>query len=80
MTPDELEALADAATSDTDNHVVIAAVAKCQKVMCYLKPRLILCVALELKDWAEARGANQPDSERRKEARHERAAGCNVAA
>jgi hypothetical protein len=50
------------------NHAVIAAVAKCQKVMRDLKPRLIVCVALELKDWAEALGANQPDSERRKEA------------
>jgi hypothetical protein len=28
-----------------------------------LKPRLILCVALELKDWAESLGANQPDYE-----------------
>jgi hypothetical protein len=63
MTPEELEALADADTSDADNHAVIAAVAKCQKVMRDLKPRLTLCVALELKDWAESLGANQPDYE-----------------
>jgi hypothetical protein len=68
MTPEELEALADAETPDADNHAVIAAVAKCQKVMRDLKPRFILCVALELKDWGESLGANQPDSERRKEA------------
>jgi hypothetical protein len=42
---------------------VIAAVAKCQKVMRDLKPRLILCVALELKDWAESLGAHQPHDE-----------------
>ena len=63
MTPQELEALADADTSDADNHAVIAAVAKCRKVMRDLKPRLILCVALELKDWAELLGANQPHDE-----------------
>ena len=63
MTPEELEALADADTSDADNHAVIAAVAKCRKVMRDLKPRLILCVALELKDWAESLGANQPHDE-----------------
>ena len=28
-----------------------------------LKPRLILCVALDLKDWAEALGAHQPHDE-----------------
>jgi hypothetical protein len=28
-----------------------------------LKPCLILCVALELKDWAESLGANQPHDE-----------------
>ena len=56
MTPQELEAFADPDTSDADNDAVIAAVAKCQKVMRNLKPRLILSVALELKDWAESRG------------------------
>ena len=59
MTPQELEAFADPATSDADNDAVIAAVAKCQKVMRNLKPRLILSVALKLKDWAETLGANQ---------------------
>ena len=43
MTPEELEALADADTSDAD--AVIAALAKCRKVMHDLKPRFILCVA-----------------------------------
>ena len=61
MTPEELEALADADTSDAD--AVIAALAKCRKVMHDLKPRFILCVALELKDWAELLGANQPHDE-----------------
>ena len=59
MTPEELEAFADADTSGTDNDAVITAVTKCQKVMRDLKPRLILCVALELKDWAES-GRGQP--------------------
>jgi hypothetical protein len=36
---------------------------KCQKVIRDLKPRLILCVALELKDWAGSVGANQPHDE-----------------
>jgi hypothetical protein len=63
MTPEELEAFADADTSGTDNDAVITAVTKCQKVMRDLKPRLILCVALELKDWAESVRANQPDDE-----------------
>jgi hypothetical protein len=63
MTPEELEALVDADTSDIDNHAVITAVAKCRTVMRDLKPRLILCVALELKDWAESLGANQPHDE-----------------
>jgi hypothetical protein len=64
--PEELEAFADPDTSDADNHAVIAAVAKCQKVMRDLKPRLIVCVALELKDWAESLEANQPDYEEMK--------------
>ena len=68
MTPEELEAFADpdrsdADTSDADNHAVIAAVAKCQTVVRDLQPRLVLCVALELKDWAESLGANQPHDE-----------------
>ena len=50
MALEDLEALADAETSDADNHAVIAAVAKCQKIMRDLKPHLVLCVALELKD------------------------------
>ena len=65
MTPEELEAFADADTSDADNHAIIAAVAKCQKVTRDLKPRLILCVAFELKDWAESVRANQPHEEMR---------------
>ena len=56
MTPEELEALADPDTSDADNDAVIAAVAKCQKVMRDLRPRLILSVAPKLKDWAETLG------------------------
>ena len=63
MTPEELEAFEDPDASDVDNRAVIAAVANCRKVMRDLKPRLILCVALELKDWAESLGANQPRDE-----------------
>ncbi len=63
MTPAELETLADADTSDADNHTVIASVAECQKLMRDLKPRLILCAALKLKEWAESLGANQPHDE-----------------
>ena len=66
MTPEELEAFEDPDASDVDNRAVIAAVANCQKVTRDLKPRLILCVALELKDWAESLGANQPDHEEMK--------------
>ena len=58
-----MEAFVHPDTSDADNDAVIAAVAKCQKVMRDLKPRLILCVALKLKDWAESLGANQPHDE-----------------
>ena len=63
ITPEELEAFADPDTSDVDKDAVIAAVAKCQHVMRDLKPRRILCVALELKDWAELLGTNQPHDE-----------------
>ena len=63
MTREELEAFVHPDTSDADNDAVIAAVAKCQKATRDLKPRLILCVALELKDWAESLGASQPHDE-----------------
>jgi hypothetical protein len=63
MTPEELEAFADPDTSDADNDAVIAAVANCQRVTRDLKPRLILRAALELKDWAQSLGANQPHDE-----------------